>query len=253
MAVFPQTDTVTDLIYPESDGKPMAETGIHVQVMIDTLTTLQDFTRDQPDVYAAANMFMYYEEGNPKACVAPDVFVVLDVPKHLRRTYKLWEERQPPSLVIEITSLSTRRQDQRNKRALYAQLGVAEYFLFDPLDEYLHPPLQGYRLVGTEYVRIEPDAAGTLVSQTLELRLQREDWRLRLTVIATGERLLQPDEVPDAYRAADAARRAAESRMEVDAAARRAAEEHAAATEVELALMRAELARLRGAPTTDDQ
>lgn len=267
MAVFPPIDLVTDVLYPESDGKPMAETGIHVQVMMNTLTTLQDFTRDQPDVYAAANMFMYYEEGNPKACVAPDVFVVLGVPKHMRRTYKLWEERKPPNLVIELTSLATRHQDERNKRTLYAQLGVAEYFLFDPLDEYLHPPLQGYRLAGAEYVLIEPDAEGALVSQTLGLRLQREDWRLRLTVIATGERLLQPDEVPNAYRTAEAqveveaaARRAAELQAEVEAAARRAAEarmeaEAAArrAAEAELAQLRAELTRLRGEPSPDDQ
>jgi len=253
MAVFPPIDIATDVLYPESDGKPVAETDWHIWQLLFTRAVLSDFFRDRPDAYASGNMLLYYEEGNPKACIAPDVFVVLGVPKHMRRTYKLWEERQPPSLVIEITSLSTRRQDERSKRALYAQLGVAEYFLFDPLDEYLHPPLQGYRLVGTEYKRIEPDAEGALVSQMLGLRLQREDWRLRLTVITTGERLLQPDEVPYAYRASEAqveveaaARRAAEARTEAEAAARRAAE-------AELVQLRAELARLRGASAPDDQ
>ena len=48
-------------------------------------------------------------------------------------------------MVFEITSRGTRLEDLGTKRALYAMLGVREYFLYDPLGEYLQPPLQGYR------------------------------------------------------------------------------------------------------------
>jgi len=78
-------------------------------------------------------MLLYHEEGNPAACVAPDVFVVQGVAKRERCTYRLWEEGQPPAVVFEITSRGTRLEDLGTKRALYAMLGVQEYFLYDPL------------------------------------------------------------------------------------------------------------------------
>ena len=86
--------------YPESDGKPMAETDIHRQAMLDSIATLSEFLHDRPDVYVTGNLLLYYEEGNPAAAVAPDVFVVLGVGKQLRRTYKLWEEQHAPTVVI---------------------------------------------------------------------------------------------------------------------------------------------------------
>jgi Uma2 family endonuclease len=232
MAAVTPPHTTPQIVYPERDGKPMAETDMHRQVMIDTITTLADFFRDRPDIYVAGNLLLYYEEGNPAASVAPDVFVVAGISKHPRRIYKLWEEGQPPAVVVEVTSRSTRLDDLGTKRVLYESLGVPEYFLFDPLAEYLHPPLQGYRLVNGEYVRLEAEADGALASQRLGLRLRPEDGHLRLINAATGEPLLRPDEVAAALRE--------------EAAARRATEERLAAMESELAQLRAELSRLCG-------
>lgn len=208
----------TDIVYPESDGQPMAETDVHRDEMIDLIKVLDDRYVNDQDVYVSGNLLLYYEEGNPSAVVSPDVFLVRGVPKHQRRTYKLWEERVPPTVVFEITSRSTRLDDIGNKRALYASLGVREYFLFDPLAEYLQPPLQGFALQGDDYVRLLSDADGSLVSQALDLRLVREDNRLRLIDVTTGERLLRPLEVMQARRDAEA----------------------------ELVQLRAEFARLRG-------
>src|ERR671932_1014426 len=224
MAAVTPPHTTPQIVYPERDGKPMAETDTHRQVMMDTITTLADFFRDRPDVYVAGNLLLYYEEGNPAASVAPDVFVVVGVPKHPRRIYKLWEEGQSPAVVIEVTSRSTRLDDLGTKRVLYESLGVPEYFLFDPLAEYLHPPLQGYRLANGEYVRLEAEPDGALASQRLGLRLRPEDGHLRLINAATGDLLLRPDEVADAQRVAA---------------------ERLAAAEAEIAQLRAELARLR--------
>ncbi len=186
-------------------------------------------------------MLLYYEEGNPAACVAPDVFVVQGVAKHERRIYKLWEEGQPPAVVFEITSRSTRLEDLGTKRALYAMLGVREYFLYDPLGEYLRPPLQGYRLQEGEYQRMPSLGHEGLASQVLGLELRLEDSRLRVVHPATYERLLTPAE-------AQAARRAAEARATQEATARQAAARKPAArrtAEAELQRLRAELARLR--------
>jgi Uma2 family endonuclease len=238
MAAVNSPTIAQEIIYPERDGKPMAETDIHREALADTIATLADFFRDDPDIYVAGNLLLYYEEGNPGASVAPDVFVVHGVPKRLRRTYKLWEEHKEPTVVIEVTSRFTRLEDLGTKRVLYESLGVQEYFLFDPLDEYLHPPLQGYRLVDGEYVRLGVEPDGALMSQTLGMRLQRENNRLRLVNASTGEPLLWPDEVATAHRA--------------EAAARRAVEERLLAVEDELAQLRAEVARLRQASSGDN-
>lgn len=189
--VLPQTSYV-EVDYPESDGKPMAETDIHRREMIDLITTLTDFFRDRTDVYVAGNLFFYYEPGVPRSVVAPDVFVVQHIPKGLRRIYKLWEEGQVPCMVFEVTSRKTRSEDTKKKYTLYEQLGVQEYILYDPLDEYLRPALQGYRLRAGTYERLQPDTDGMLTSQTLGLHMCREGNHIRLINAATGKNCSDP-------------------------------------------------------------
>jgi Uma2 family endonuclease len=216
--------------YPESDGRPMAETQVHAQVMLDLFHTLGRRYADVPDVYAWGNMMFYYVEGNPKASVAPDVFLVHGVDKRVRRTYKLWEERTP-SLVVEITSESTKSEDMKVKKGLYERLGIEEYFLFDPLGEYLRPRLQGYRLVNGRYEPLAAEGDGALLSRTTGLRLEPEGDRLRLRDAATGKPLLWADEEARA-------REAAEENTEQERLARLAAEE-------EVRRLREEILRLR--------
>lgn len=75
----------------------------------------------------------YYEEGEPKEVISPDVMVCFGVPKRQRTSYKTWEESDvAPSVVIEISSRGTWRKDRVEERALYAMLGVKEYFIFNP-------------------------------------------------------------------------------------------------------------------------
>lgn len=179
--------------YPESDGKPMAETDVHRREMFDLIGALDDRFRDDPDVYVAGNLFLYYVEGDPRKVVAPDVFVVKGVPKGNRRTYKLWEEGHVPCLVIELTSDSTRQEDLDSKKSCYARLGVEEYFIHDPLGDYLEPPLQGFRLEGGQYQRIAPAPDGSLEIHGLGLKLRKEGERSRL-IDATGEPLPRPEE-----------------------------------------------------------
>ena len=112
---------------------------------------LSQYFRDDPHVYVAADLLLYYVEGDPKEFVVPDVFVVRGAPKGERRIYKLWEEGRAPDVVFEITSASTRREDLGTKRVLYADLGVKEYFVFDPTGEDLRPPLRAFRLSGSDY------------------------------------------------------------------------------------------------------
>lgn len=181
--------------YRALNGEPLGETDIHIDEMMEARQALKKRYRDEPRVYVAGNLPIFYEEGNPSARVAPDVFVVFGVPKQPRRSYKLWEERRPPSFVLEVTSRATRLDDRGNKRVQCEELGVFEYFLFDPEADYLDPPLQGFRLRGETYELIEGDDEGNLASQVLGLGLQRDDeGRLRFFEPATGQRLLRIEE-----------------------------------------------------------
>ena len=218
----PAAVALTVVEYPSSDGQPMAETPAHRDVMIDAIRVLSRHFARRPDVYVSGNMLMYYEEGNLRKCVAPDVFVVLGANRDEDRdTYLLWREPKAPDFVLEVTSKSTRRNDQVTKHTLYESLGVAEYFLFDPKAEYLNPPLQGFGLRRGRYVPLEavqwPGGAPALYSEVLGLSLHARRRALRLRDPATGEDLLTLEEE-------SAARAEAEARAERESAARRAVE-----------------------------
>ena len=200
--------------YPCSDGQPMAETETHGACMMYVTSALRWWFEKlgRTNVHVGSNSFLYYERGNPRAVVAPDVYVVVGAPAYLRDTYLLWNEPKGPDFVLEVTSASTRRTDERRKRDVYAELGVSEYFLYDPRAEYLTPPLQGFRLHEGEYrslpaVTVLSNRGVAVASEVLglELRDEREARRVRLRDPATGEDLLS-------YREEAAARHAAEAR-----------------------------------------
>ena len=142
------------VVYPESDGKPMAETEYHRDIMIDFIQMLKHYFRNVNDVHVSGNLLMYYKEGNPRKSVSPDVFVAFGVSKKKRRTYKIWEEGHAPDFVLEVASPSTYRHDLTHKKELYASvLGVREYYIYDPYHE-VDPYFQGYRLVDGTYQEI---------------------------------------------------------------------------------------------------
>jgi Uma2 family endonuclease len=258
----------------------MAETDLHRNEMADLIAMLDARYHDAADVYVSGNLFVYYRQGDPSGVMAPDVFVAFGVPKGLRRTYKVWEEGGVvPAVVIEATTRKTRREDLRTKKATCARLGVAEYWLYDPYGEYLIPPLQGFRLVGSDYVTLGPDHTGGLPSTELGLSLRLDGRRLVLTDALTGEQLLRPSQavaVAEAERrGAELARRRAESerrraeaeRQRAEAEWQRAEEARSRAAaaeasardeqrrtesaEAEVARLRAEIGRLHGDQTAD--
>ena len=221
--------------YPSGDGKPMAENDWQLHAILDAVSTLYRYFENRPDVYVSGDLLIYYEEGNPQARVAPDVFVVFGVPKHRRMTYKLWEEGPVPAFAMEVASAGTWREDEGRKAALYERLEIREYWQYDPTGDYLGLHLKGRRLVDGAY---EPQPVvesldGTLIlrSETLgiEMRVNGEDMRFRDP--ATGRDLPRLFEEHAARRAAEgeaereaAVRRAAEGEAEREAAVRRAAE-----------------------------
>jgi Uma2 family endonuclease len=235
------------ILYPETDGEPMAETDVHRRQILDLIATLEEFFRNTTDVYVSGNLLVYFQQGDGSASVAPDVFVVKGVAKGERRTYRVWEEEKAPDVVIEISSKSTAFADQNIKWTIYERkLRVGEYFLFDPLKEYLQPPFQGYRLVRGRYSPIPP-VDERLPSNALDLELGVKDGWLRLYNPKTKQWLLTPSEQAEALcRETEARRREAEARreaeikMQLEALARRQAE-------AEIARLREQLERLKQA------
>lgn len=181
-----------NLDYPTSDGRPMGETDLHRNVMVETIETLKAYYAGQ-QVYVTGNLLLFYEQGNRRRHIAPDAMIVRDLPTHERANYLLWQEK-PPNVVIEITSVSTRKEDLDVKWRLYQDvIRVQEYFLFDPWGEYLAPRLKGFRLVDGKFDPIE-DVSGLLHSKELGLHLKEAGKQLRFIESSTGRQLETPGE-----------------------------------------------------------
>ena len=124
----------------------------HIQISI-LEQMLRLFLANKKDVYLASDLIVYYEEGNVNRRFAPDLMICFGVENKKRRTYKLWEEKQVPQVIIEVVSKETWQKDVTTKRRLYERLGVAEYYIIDPEYKYLPSPLFAYRLEFGELVR----------------------------------------------------------------------------------------------------
>ncbi len=159
-----------EIYYPERDGKPMGETDYHIQTITYLYQSLNAFFAATPDVKVLADIMFYYEEGNPRKVFSPDVMVVKGVGKHLRRSYKLWEEKQFPQVIFEISSRGTWGEDLNKKWFLYQQFGVKEYHIFDPEYDYLPEPLIAYRVKRGELKQV-PVKNNRIYSEELKLEI----------------------------------------------------------------------------------
>ena len=251
--------------YPSSDGEPMAESDYQYTAMTETISTMRELYRGQPDIYVAGDMLMYYRKNDNVTRVAPDVFVVFGAAgNHRRDSWIVWREGKAPDFVMEMASASTWRRDITEKRPIYAAMGVTEYWRFDATGRYFAPALVGERLVDGEYqpIPITTDADGILRGHSEVLGLDicvKPGLELRLYDPQSGQWLRTHQETEEARQAeaaarqaAEDARQAAEDAQQRAAAARQAAEdaqqsEAAArqAAEEEIRRLREQLDRLQ--------
>ena len=173
--------------YPESDGRPMAETDDHRIAATEVIAMLSD-RYDGTDTYVAGNNLLYYVQGNPRRSISPDAYVVFGIGSQPRRVYKVWENGgQAPAIVFEFTSRSTQVEDVETKHRLYEQvLRVPEYFLFDPTGEYLVPRLRGLRRNAEGVYAPIALTNERLFSEQLGLEVYAEGLLLRLHDPLTG-------------------------------------------------------------------
>ena len=184
----------TEIFYPSEDGEPLAESYDHVYAILTTLAVLKEYLAGR-QATVLADQFLYYSQGFPSLRIAPDVMVIFEVAPGGRDNYKIWEEGQVPAVIFEMTSPGTKAQDTGFKKTLCEQLGVKEYWLFDPRGEWIKEKLRGYQLRGESYELITDGK-----SEALGLRLEVEEKIIGFYREDTGEKLLILEELSSALQ-----------------------------------------------------
>jgi Uma2 family endonuclease len=165
------------LIYPDSDGEPMAENTLQFEWIVLIKLGLEACFVNDPDVFVAGDLFWYPLEGRPDVRLAPDVMVALGRPKGHRRSYLQWLEANiSPQVVFEILSPGNRPGEMARKLNFYQQYGVLEYYIYDP-DENI---LEGFQRQGRELVVIPETSIRDWVSPLLGVRFELSPTTLRL-------------------------------------------------------------------------
>jgi Uma2 family endonuclease len=156
--------------YPESHADDMGESSFHYKVISYLFSVLDSYLANRNDVTVAANMNLYYEEGNPRNYYTPDVMIAFGAEKRDRQVYKLWEDNVFPQVVFEIASQRTWKNDIGEKSEFYASFGVKEYYLIDAERRYLPLPLMAYRRE-EERLRYIPLEENRIFSPLLKLEI----------------------------------------------------------------------------------
>lgn len=140
------------IIYPESHDDDMGETTIHYDFLAVLFNSLKLFFAERNDVMVAANLNLYYREGEPQFYKTPDLMICFGVENRPRNVYKLWEEKQFPQVVLEIASEKTWRNDISEKHEFYEEFGAEEYYLIDT-EDFLPLPLIAFQRDGERLKR----------------------------------------------------------------------------------------------------
>lgn len=184
--------SLDDLLYPESDGKPVADNTIQFRLIVAIQGGLDALFQAREDVFVAADLFWYPVKLSPQQILqreipprqAPDVMVAFGRPQGERRSYKQWEEGNiAPQVVFEILSQSNSKGEMHKKFEFYQRYGVEEYYLYDPKRN----DLQGWERRGTKLESIAPIEGWQ--SPRLGVRFGIESGRLEL-FDPKGERLV---------------------------------------------------------------
>jgi hypothetical protein len=168
-----------NLIYPESDGKPLADNTIQFGLIMKIQGGIDAWFANDPDVFVAGDLFWYPVEGT-LIRQAPDVMVAFGRPKGDRRSYKQWEEDNiAPQVVFEILSHSNTRKEMNAKFDFYQAYGVEEYYLYDPYKNHLKVWLRRQDESSNSLLTEIPETEGW-VSSRLQVRFETGSGALEL-------------------------------------------------------------------------
>ncbi|MBW4594884.1 MAG: Uma2 family endonuclease [Brasilonema angustatum HA4187-MV1] len=164
-----------DIIYPETDGQPIADNTKQFELIVLIKKNLDLLFDNHPNVFVAGDLLWYPIEGNNIIRRAPDVMVVFGRPKGDRGSYLQWrEDNIPPQVVFEILSPSNSAKEMINKYKFYERYGVEEYYLYNPDTG----ELTGWLRSGDELAEIEQMIGW--VSPRLSIRFEMSDGELQI-------------------------------------------------------------------------
>lgn len=212
--------TLPDIFYEQM---VLAEEPVVQEEVLDRVKQLlMQMFRARPDVFISGAFYICYDPTNGNRRLQPDCIIVFDVDAEAVRynlpNYWIWEVGKPPDFVMEMASPTTADNDLGHKRDMYAELGIAEYWRFDPTGgDYYGQPLAGERLVDGEYqpyeLREEEDCSVIGYSPLLDLNFYWDGDEFDVLDPVTGRTV-------DRLVAAENERDAAEERAEAEREAR---------------------------------
>ena len=146
--------TLPDIFYEEPE--PPEDALVQERTVHRIIHLLWERYESSVGVFVSGMVYICYDKADGNRRVQPDCFIAFDVDEEaIRRNlpnYWVWVVGKMPEFVIEVASPSTAENDLGRKRDLYAELGVVEYWRFDPTGGELYgQPLAGERLVDGEY------------------------------------------------------------------------------------------------------
>jgi Uma2 family endonuclease len=246
MSILASRPVNLQALYPDSDGKRMAENTKQYRWIVTVQGGLEAMYDDVPNVFVAGDLLWYAVEGRPRKRQAPDVMVVFGRPKGDRGSYRQWQEGGiAPQVVFEILSPGNRFGEMLRKFRFYERHGVEEYYVYDPDNG----TLEGWQRRGARLKPIRPMEDWT--SPRLGVRFTLEGGELAL-YRPDGRRFLTFTEVQKAAEQAQA--KAAAAERQVAAAERQvaAAERQAATAQEQTARLLAQLEALGVKPDLPD-
>lgn len=164
------------IVYPESDGKPMADNTRQFRYIVTIQGGLDALFKDDPNVFVAGDLLWYPVEGNNQLRVAPDVMVAFGRPKGDRGSYLQWREGNiTPQVVFEVLSPGNTLLEMTRKLRFYERHDVEEYYVYDPD----HGELAGWQRAGDILEEITPMEGW--VSPRLGVRFNLEGVELIIT------------------------------------------------------------------------
>lgn len=189
----PQIAEDEDVFYPDTDESIMPEGILHFLLSVNLASMLMTFFSKREDVKVFGNCMLYYEKGNRRKVISPDLMVCFGLKETPTRVYKLWETKVVPSVVIEFASETTWLNDVSTKLALYQKLGVKEYYIFDVEYNNLPESLLAYHLIDDELQQIAVNNK-RILSHSLGLELVDTDETLRFFNTEANEFLMTMEE-----------------------------------------------------------
>jgi Uma2 family endonuclease len=239
------------IVYPDSDGKPMADNTKQARWIVVLFDNLQALFAGRDNVFIAADHFWYPVEGEPRIRQAPDVFVVFGRPPGDRGSYKQWEEGDVPvTVAFEVLSPSNTYNEMADKLDFYDTYGVEEYYVYDPdnnrLDAYLRKGTVLRRARSFESF-VSPRLGIRFQMTAPEMTVYRPDGGRFLTFTELESQRVQAEQ---ARQQAEQARQQAQQGQQQAEQGRQQAEERAAQAEAEVERLRRllEQAGRRGEP-----